>query len=462
MLPDDPSMTERRINEALRHAPILPDASLQLYVHVPFCAQRCRFCAFSGGNSMDFKQTERYSRLVTEQMRDLLQQAPIRGHQIASIHIGGGSPDLLGIEIGTVLRQLRDFPGCTTDTEISVEFTLSTTKREFIEELVKYEVTKASFGIQSLNRKVRRNMRQPVNLSHLDQVLNWIDGRIPVVNADLITGLPGQDLAGVNQDLRTLMSDSRINGISSYLLTTGAGPALVAAVDSGVIPPPPPPVEQALMRLHTYGSFLRQGWVRRGTNSYYHPGRIADRTLERISGNECIGTSHYSAFLLAAGPQAVSAVPGARIENRVDIEGWSQALENGDCPYHLPKCSDHHQKDTALWVFPLRWEGLSSQRMDWMLEQGALSIDQVRTFERFLEEGLIQRTRNGYELTLTGEVFMGHLVRELKKAEGREAIDCYVDEGNDLGHAIAKGKLRDSNQVNNRQQFEGSLLKDSD
>ncbi len=451
MLPDDETVTERQILRAIEAAPVLEDATLQIYVHVPFCAQRCRFCAFSGGNSLDHRQAQRYSRLVVEQLRDLLDRTRIKGHPIRSVNVGGGSPDLLREHIGYVLEAMRALPGCTDNTEVSVEFTLSTTKPEFIEQLVRYDVTKASFGLQSLDPRVRGLMRQPRSLKALDRVLGWIDGRIPVVNADLMTGLPGQDPRGVAADLETLMADERINAISSYLLTPGAAPSLIAGLESGDLPALPDPQQQALMRLHTYGTFLRAGWVRRGTNTYFNPARIDAEVLQRVAGNECIGASHYEAFLLAAGPQAISCLPGARVENRVDIEGWCRALERGEHPFHVSKCASVPQTDTALWVFPLRWEGLPQARLDRMLAAGSLSDEQLATLAAFEREGLVIHSSRGYELSILGEVFMGHLVGDLKKPDGRRAVDSYIAEGLALGRAINRGRLRDANETNNRQ-----------
>ncbi len=451
MLPDDETMTIDRVLNAIAAAPVLDDASLQVYVHVPFCAQRCRFCAFSGGNSLEFKQAERYARLVVLQLSDLLDRTQIKGHPIRSVNIGGGSPDLLGSHVDFVLRALRDLPGCSDDTEFSVEFTLSTVKQEFIEALVRHNVTKASFGIQSLDPQVRGHMRQPRTLRPLEQVLGWIDGRIPVVNADLMTGLPGQDLAIVLSDLQTLMNDERISCISSYLLTPGAAPSLLAAIEAREIPAMPSWQLQALMRLHTYSTLRRKGWVRAGTNTYVDPSRVSQENLPRLAGNECIGASHYEAFLLGVGPQAVSCLPSARVENHVDIDGWCDAIERGEHPFHLAKCSTRAQADTALWVFPLRGEGLPQQRFDRALAQNAMSVRQIETLNEFVQEGLVNHTSHGYELSLLGEVFMGHLVRDLKNEEGRRTIDQYIAEGQTLGRAISDGKMRDDARANNRQ-----------
>ncbi|MEM7203124.1 MAG: radical SAM protein [Planctomycetota bacterium] len=458
MLPDAAHLTEPEVLAAFDSAPWLEDASLQLYLHVPFCAQRCRFCAFSGGNSLEFREAQRYVRLVIEQMRDLWSRSSARGQRIRSVNIGGGSPDLLGREIGPLLRAVRDLPGCDDDTEIAVEFTLSTTKREFIDELAKYEVTKASFGIQSIDARVRRWMRQPATVVGLDRVLDWIDGRIPVVNADLITGLPGQDLRTAQQDLRALTEDPRIHAVSSYVLTAGAAPAMLAAMQSGTVPPQPSPATQALMRVHTYTALLREGWLRRGTNTYVDPRRVAPEVLERLAGNECIGSSHFEAFLLAAGPQAVSSVPGARLENHVDVATWTAAVERGEHPFHLAKCSTQSQRDTALWVFPLRWEGLPRERFEAMLQGGALTQGQLRSLHRLVREGLVIENNRGYELSCVGEVFMGHLVRELKSAAARRAVDDYIEEGEALGRAIADGDVQDENPANNRQ-IADALLK---
>lgn len=451
MQPDAPSLSRRGLADAIERAPALPSSTLRLYLHVPYCAQRCRFCAFSGGNSLDWREAEDYAQLLVRQLHDMWGRTAMGGQPIRSVNIGGGSPDLLAESIDVVLEAVRTLPGFHAGTELGVELTLATTKPAFIERIVAHGVTKVSFGIQSLDPEVRGYTRQPKRVTSLQRVLAWIDGRVPVVNADLITGLPGQTREGVIADLDTLMAEPRINAISSYLLTVGAAPALVSAIDSKTIPPVPEPLDQALMRLETYGAFRRSGWIRRGTNTYVDPRRVPPVDLARMAGDECIGASSYETFLLGIGPQAVSSMPGVRLENLVDVSAWRASVSKGELPVHVSKCSTAHQRDMALWSFPLRWEGLSRSRWAQMCSDGALTATQVQTFEALQHEGLISPTEHGFKLSLLGEVFMGQLVRDLKADAGRAAVDAYIEQGVALGRAAAHGAAPDTNALNNRQ-----------
>ncbi len=457
MLPPEEGLTSDNVLSALERAEVHDDASLQLYVHVPFCAQHCTFCAFSGANSLSFRQADRYATLLAWQIRDMMRRPRVYGKPIRSVHIGGGSPDLLRRHAGRVLDAIRELPGVGDHTEISVEFTLSTVRDEFLDELERAGVTKISFGIQTLDPELRVHMRQPRTLEHLEPVLRRVEGRFPLVNADLITCLPGQTLQGAEEDLRVLMSEKRINAISTYLLTPGASPAMTGGLLSGSLPPQAPPQEQALMRLNSYSILLREGWIRRGTNTYVNPDRMTPEEIDRTSGNECIGTSHYEAFLIGAGASAVSSVPGLRIEQTSALGAWCSAVEKGEYPLHLPACSTRDQRDTALWVFPLRYEGLPFDRYERMVAEGAITSAQVAAFDQRIREGFITQGSSGYELTLLGEVFMGQLVRDFKSPDGRAAIDRYIEEGHELGAEVARGALRVRNELNNRQLAEEHL-----
>ena len=451
MKPDSHDLKNMDMITALKNAPWTERSTLQLYLHVPYCAQKCTFCAFSGGNSLDFKTAEKYADLLVWQMNEMLNLTQAAGKPIASVNIGGGSPDLLKSAIGKVLAAVRNLKGCSSRTEISVEFTLSTATDEFIDELARYNVTKASFGVQVIDPTVRRYLQMPTTLRRMDEICEKLSKGVPIINADLVTGFPGQTIRSVVEDLKFFIEHPLVNSISSYLLTPGAAPKLVADIESGAIPSAPSQEEQALFRLHTYTELLRAGWIRKGTNTYMDPKTINPTTLDSIAGNECIGARRYEDFLIGCGAQAISSIPGARIENMVDIDKWISEAQVGKHAFALEKCSLAHQYDTAIWVFPLMANGLLKAELDALIESNFVDSKQIESFKSLVAEGLILDKGDTYTLSITGEVFMGHLVRSLKKEDDQKVVDEYIAEGYMLGSLLTGNKIPRNNSVNDRQ-----------
>jgi oxygen-independent coproporphyrinogen-3 oxidase len=189
------------------------------------------------------------------------------------------------------------------------------------------------------------------------------------------------------------------------------------------------------------------------------PEKIPADVLACVAGNECIGAGRYEDFLIGCGPQAISCIPGARIENTVDIDTWMAAAERGEHSFALHKCSLEHQRDIALWTFPLMANGLIKDEFIEMKTSGALDQEQIDTFAAFVAEGLIVETPDRYLLSITGEVFMGHLVRLLKKPEDRAAVEAYISEGYQLGKMLSQDKIPRNNMVNDRQRFKDIAIK---
>lgn len=452
MVKDSVGITESDIVSGIAGASVTDASTLQLYIHIPFCAQNCSFCAFSGGNSIEFSSAARYVDTLVMQLRKVLSVTPAYGKlRIRSVHIGGGSPDLVRCHIGRLLEVVRGLDGIDDSTEIAVECAPATTRIEFLDECMKFGVTKLSFGIQTINPEIRRHIKMPTSIRKVEEICDYVGGAIPIVNADFITGLPGQTLKDVDADLAYALAHPIINAVSTYLLTPGAAPSLVADVTSKRVPQVPTHVEQARFRLHSYSTLYQAGWVRRGTNTYIDPATVDRQLLNSIPGNECIGSAHYDTFLVAVGAQAIGCAPGVRFENTVNIDEWMKAVNSGGFGFNHRKSALVHQRDMSLWAFPLFHQGLSRHRLDEMKDQGCVSQQQIETLNELVLEGLIIERAEGYKLTVLGEVFMGHVVKLLKSGEGQQVIDRYIDEGYAIADAINSGVISQDNAANDRQ-----------
>ncbi len=442
MTPSTKDITRNQVLTAINKAEYSDKSTVHIYIHVPFCANECRFCFMPRNTLANSKHfLKDYSHLVIKQLDLLLKNSPVENKQITSIAIGGGSPDLLGESIGPILDYLTNLPGFDTNTELTSELALNTTKKAFIDALTSYGTTKISFGVQTFIPKIRRSLRLFSKiLEHISRVVEFVDGRIPVVAGDLLTGLPGQTIGMALNDLETLKTIDGVNAISSYLLIPAASPELVADMYSGVIPDCTSELHKAYTRVNSLMSLTSDGWIRRGASSFYNPKKIDPKVLEKIQGNEAIAGGRYESFVLGIGPNAVSHFPGVRFENTGDFSKWADSVLNNVVPLDLNRTALKHLKDFAFWAFPLRHQGLSVEEYEELKTSGSISSDQIKNFEDFIAENLIELTNGAYKPTPLGEVMSGHLVSGLKKRDEREEVISYINDGLEKGKRLCEQK----------------------
>ena len=356
-------------------------------------------------------------------------------------HIGGGSPNLLGKRIGDLLQYIGSIPGVSHHTEISLEMEIYGTRKEFIEELVKYPITRISMGIQTCDLSIRKALHLPPQFAkQLDGLLAQVGHHVPVINVDLLTSLPGQTIDIALKDVNYFLNRKEINSISSYLLVPSSAPEMVSRQLTGTVPFLPSPAEEANMRYETLKRLHLSHWSRRGTSTYVNPKAISPSLLKSLSGNEAIGKSRYESFLLGAGPGAVSHVPGVKLKQMSDNSEWIAGAAQRQQPIDMASSHLKQQKDCTLWLFPLRHEGLKKKTYDLLKSSGSLNKQQIANFNRLLEEGLVVRHSDHYSLSLLGEVFMGNLVRELKKTADRKAADLSIKDGFYLAKRLAQAQ----------------------
>ena len=182
-----------------------PDATLSLYLHVPFCRSLCWYC---GCHTTVPNDTDRIDRYVATLLReiDLVADALGPGRPVANVHFGGGTPTILEPDsfrgLGAALRSRSRFrPGA----EIAVEVDPRGLDQARIEALAEAGVTRVSLGVQDLDPEVQRaiNRVQPFDL-----VERAVDGLrragISALNADLMYGLPHQSVEHVARSARAV------------------------------------------------------------------------------------------------------------------------------------------------------------------------------------------------------------------------------------------------------------------
>ncbi|MDD0815738.1 radical SAM family heme chaperone HemW [Curvibacter sp. HBC28] len=184
---------------------------LSLYVHLPWCLKKCPYCDF---NSHEFKGDDGQSASPPEQrylaalMADLEASLPlIWGRSVHSIFIGGGTPSLFSPEaIDQLISGLRARLRLEADCEITLEANPGTFEKDRFRAFRQAGVTRLSVGVQSFNDGHLQALGRVHNRAQALAAVEEAAASFDTFNLDLMYALPGQDLAGLAQDLDTALA----------------------------------------------------------------------------------------------------------------------------------------------------------------------------------------------------------------------------------------------------------------
>ena len=214
-----------------------------LYIHIPFCLQKCDYCDFYSVPIAPDTDTgfpaDSYIEAVLGDIEDQINFFNVSC--VPSVYIGGGTPSALGEK--RVTRLLSSIKTLLTKTGLKpVEFTIEanpeTTDAAFLQACVEGGVSRISLGVQSFHETARNAVRRPGGRAQIENALALAERYYPGgFSADLITGLPFQSEDVIAQDINALLS-FRPAHVSLYSLILEPKTPLGKAVKQGAIPLP--------------------------------------------------------------------------------------------------------------------------------------------------------------------------------------------------------------------------------
>lgn len=169
-----------------------PDASLSLYLHIPFCDRLCWFCGCHTKQVLRYEPIASYLGALHAEIATVAGLAGRR--RVTAVHFGGGSPTMLAPadidRLGAALRQAFAFDAYC---EVSLEVDPNDIDEAKLDAWRRFGVTRASFGVQDFDPRVQQAINR---LQSFEQTARAVDGfrtfGVNSVNLDVLYGLPHQ------------------------------------------------------------------------------------------------------------------------------------------------------------------------------------------------------------------------------------------------------------------------------
>jgi len=174
--------------------PPRPAVPLGLYLHIPFCRKRCKFCYFKVFTQVKAEEIERYVQALCKEIEIVAQQPVMGGRPFRFVYFGGGTPSFLSNrQLTSLVDRLRQNIRWDQAEEVTFECEPGTLSESKIHTLRELGVTRLSLGVENFSDQVLEENGRAHLSKEVYRAWEWIQAAgFYNVNFDLISGMVGE------------------------------------------------------------------------------------------------------------------------------------------------------------------------------------------------------------------------------------------------------------------------------
>lgn len=363
-----------------------------LYVHIPFCKQKCMYCDFPAyQNLQDYYETYVYA-LVQEIDLWVSEHPESTSKAIDTIYFGGGTPTELSIQhLQMILDKIKNTFTITDDCHMTIESNPGEVNLHYLTKLVKLGFNRISFGVQTFDDKALTMLHRSHNGEKAKQaVYDAKEAGFTDINIDLIYGLPRQTLEDIQHNL-DIVKDLPINHISTYGLQVEVGTYLYHLVQKNLISIPSENIDESMYDM------MMDGLKELGFERY----EISNFAKANSYSRHNLKYWHYVDYL-GFGAGAHSFYDGVRRSNNRNVMPYIQSVDR----YIMPTIDtetitlERAQEDFCFLALRTKW-GLDEQKFE---DKFGVSVHDLfgTALEDLVSKGLLKYQNGSYHLTAEG------------------------------------------------------------
>ena len=363
-----------------------------LYVHIPFCKQKCMYCDFPAyQNLQDYYETYVYA-LVQEIDLWVSEHPESKERSIDTIYFGGGTPTELSIQqLQMIIDKIKSTFTIDENCHMTIESNPGEVDLQYLTKLVKLGFNRISFGVQTFDDKALTMLhRSHDGEKAIQAVYDAKEAGFTDINIDLIYGLPRQTLEDIQHNLN-IVKDLPINHISTYGLQVEVGTYLYHLVQKNLISIPSESIDESMYDTMMAG--LKELGFERYEISNFAKGNSYSRHNLKYW--------HYIDYL-GFGAGVHSFYDGIRRSNNRNVMPYIQSVDR----YIMPTIDtetitvERAQEDFCFLALRTKW-GLDEQKFE---DRFGVSVHNLfgNILEDLVTKGLLEYQNGSYHLSSEG------------------------------------------------------------
>lgn len=372
---------------------------MNLYIHVPFCAQRCAYCDFYTQTNLGLRV--RYLEALHSELRERASELP-QGSSLTNIYFGGGTPSLLSIEeLGGICSVIEQCYEIDAAAEITLEANPDDITADYAEGLRALPINRVSMGVQSFQEDDLIFLNRRHNREQVYQAVERLRAvGIDNISLDLIYGLPRQTVATWQDNLERIIA-LNIPHISAYHLIYEEGTPLTRLRDLGRVEELSEELSLQFFEM-LIDNLKGAGYEHYEISNFAKPNKYA-----RLNTGYWQGV-HY----IGAGPAAHSYDGVSRSYNVASIRQYVEGWEQGKRIYER-ECLTEEEKRHEYIMTRLRTQW-GIDLVDYAELFGASARERlVALSEPFIRRGQLYLDAHTLKLSLQGVFTSDGIIAEL-------------------------------------------------
>lgn len=347
------SYTEADYRAHLAEADRLADEPLSLYVHLPFCEERCSFCGCHVVITKKRDISARYLGYLHREI-DLLAASLPHRRRLSQYHWGGGTPTYQSLaEMEALHRKITGHFTIDADAEVAVEVDPRVTSFEQVDLLRKLGFNRISMGVQDFTPEVEAAINRNQTEDETRRLYDYCrEVGFDSINIDLIYGLPLQTAATFsgNMDVVIDMRPDRL-AVYSYAYVPWIR-ANQKRIDTSQLPSPELKLELFCIARE---KLLEAGYVQIGMDHFALPGDELAKAMHdrRLYRNFMGYTVKMGSDMVGVGVSAIGDVRGSFAQNVKKLSTYYQAVDRGALPIERGYVLDRDDKIRRAVITPL-------------------------------------------------------------------------------------------------------------
>lgn len=176
-------------------SPPKPGVPLGLYLHIPFCRKRCKFCYFRVYTDKNANDISVYLDAILKEVELLSKTGCVGGRPLDYVYFGGGTPSYLSAsQLDSLFTRLREIMPWDSAREVTFECEPGTLQKHKLETLRAHGVTRLSLGVENFKPEILQYNGRAHLEEEIYRAFGWArELGFPQINLDLIAGMVGED-----------------------------------------------------------------------------------------------------------------------------------------------------------------------------------------------------------------------------------------------------------------------------